>query len=234
MAEMAAIPKDGYVPVPDGVDAVTAAAVPSSAMTALLPLRWGARLEAGETVLVNGATGFAGRLAVQVARLLGAGRVVATGRDDVALRSLHDLGADTLIDLKQPDEPLAQAFSAAAGDGYDVVLDYLWGRPTDVLLSTFVPRELSLAQRRCRLVQIGEMAGSTVSLPTGALRTSGLEIRGAASGLTPDVLTAATDQMGDWIRAGKLHAEIEQVPLSDVGRVWGRADLHGKRIVLVP
>lgn len=234
MAERALIPKDSYFPVPDGIDAATAATIPGSAMTSLFSLRWGVGLEEGETVLVNGATGFAGKLAVQVARLLGAGRVVGTGRDDAALRSLRELGADAVIDLKQPPEQLAEAFTAAAGDGYDVILDYLWGRPTEILLRTLVPRKLALPTRRCRLVQIGEMAGPTISLSADALRTSGLVIQGAGTGIPPEVIGTGTEQVMEWIRAGKLHAGIEQVPLRDVERVWERSDLHGRRIVLVP
>src|SRR5262249_11428310 len=139
MAEKVAINKVYYVPIPDGVDAATAATVPASAMTALFPLKYGANLQPGETVLINGATGFAGILAVQVAKLLGAGRVVGTGRNDESLRSLMELGADAVIDLKQSDQQLAEAFTKAAGEtGYHVIIDFLWGHPTEVLIKTLV------------------------------------------------------------------------------------------------
>ena len=235
MAERAAIPSAYQVPIPDGVDAVTAASVPSSTLTALFPLKWGAKLQPGETVLVNGATGFAGRLAIQVAKLLGAGHVVGTGRDAAALRSLHALGADNVIDLKQSPDRLAQAFKSAAGEaGYNVILDFLWGRPTETLIKTLVPEKLAFARGRTRLVQIGEAAGPAITLPADALRTSGLEITGGGGGLTPEAIAEGTTQVWEWIKAGKLQAEIEVVPLKDVERAWGRADLHGKRIVLVP
>ena len=235
MAERAAIPAAYQVPIPDGVDAVTAASVPSSTLTALFPLKWGVKLQPGETVLVNGATGFAGRLAVQVAKLLGAGRVVGTGRDVTALRSLHALGADGVIDLKQSPDRLATAFKDAAGEtGYNIILDFLWGRPTETLLKTLVPEKLAFARGRTRLVQIGEAAGPTITLSADALRTSGLEITGGGGGLTPEAIGEGTSQVWEWIKAGKLQAEIEVVPLKDVERAWGRADLHGKRIVLVP
>jgi NADPH:quinone reductase-like Zn-dependent oxidoreductase len=100
----------------------------------------------GETVLIQGATGVAGRLAVKVARLLGAGRIVATGRDDNALQDLLALGADAVITTAVPDDALARAFTQAAGDGYDVVLDFLWGHPTEILLRTLVPDELETAK----------------------------------------------------------------------------------------
>jgi NADPH:quinone reductase-like Zn-dependent oxidoreductase len=235
MAEKVVFPKAYQVPVPDGVDAATAATVPASALTSLFPLKWGAKLQPDETVLINGATGFAGKLAVQVARLLGAKRVIGTGRNAVALDELHDLGADAVIDLKQSDENLVEAFKQEAGaSGFQIILDFLWGHPTELLIEAFVPRELSFAKHRVRLVQVGEMAGSKISLAAEALRTSGLEIVGAGSGLTPETIAEGTHQVMEWIKAGKLQAEIEQVPLKDVESAWKRTDIHGKRIVIVP
>lgn len=234
MAEKTMIPKTHTVPIPEGVDAVTAAALPTSAITALFPLKWTAQLQPGETVLVNGATGVSGRLAVQIARLLGAGRVVGTGRNDQALRVLRELGADAVIDLKQPDEELADAFTKEVAKGCDIILDFLWGHPTEVLVKTLVPHELAFAQRRVRLIQIGEMAGPTISLSADALRTSGLEIRGVGADISPEAISAATDQVWDWIAQDKLHIEIEPVPLKDVEHAWRRTDVQGKRIVVVP
>ena len=165
----------------------------------------------------------------------GRGRVIGTGRDAAALQSLHALGADSVIDLKQSPDKLATAFKDAAGEtGYNVILDFLWGRPTETLLKTLVPDKLAFARGRTRLVQIGEMAGPAITLSADALRTSGLEITGAGAGLTPEAIGEGTSQVWEWIKAGKLQAEIEVVPLKDVERAWGRADLHGKRIVLVP
>lgn len=235
MAEKAVVPKTHCVPIPEGVDAATAATVPAPTLTALFALRWGAKLQPDETVLIHGATGFAGNLAVQVARLLGAQRVIGTGRSQASLEKLRELGADAVIDLKQSDEALVEAFKQEAGaSGDQVILDFVWGRPTELLLEALVPRELSFARHSIRLVQIGEMAGPTISLPAQALRTSGLELLGAGSGLTPEAVAAGTQQVWEWIKAGKLQADIEQVPLRDVESVWKRTDVHGKRFVLVP
>lgn len=234
MAEKVAIPKAYYASIPDGVDAATAATVPASALTGLFPLKWGAKLQSGETVLINGATGFTGKLAVQVAKLLGAGRVIGTGRDAESLWSLGELGADEVIDLKQPDEQLAEAFTKAAGEsGYHVIIDFLWGHPTEVLIKTLVPRELAFAKHPIRLVQIGEMAGSNISLSADSLRTSGLEIIGGSAGLTPEAIGEGTQMVWEWITAGKLRADIEEVPLKDVATAWQRTDLHGKRLSLI-
>ena len=104
--------------------------------------KWGAKLQAGETVLINGATGVSGKLAVQTAKLLGAGRVVGTGRNVGHLTRIQELGADAVIDLRKPDEEVMDEFQKQAGDGYDVILDFLWGHPTELLIKTLVPREL--------------------------------------------------------------------------------------------
>ncbi|EID44355.1 quinone oxidoreductase family protein [Parageobacillus thermoglucosidasius] len=233
MAEKAVVPKTSTVPVPEGIDAVTAAALPASALTSLFPLKWGAKLQQGETVLINGATGVSGKLAVQIAKLLGAGRIVGTGRNPESLKRVLELGADAVIDLKQSDEELADSFKKEAGEGYDVILDFLWGRPTEILLKTFVPHELVPASRRVRLVQIGEKAGSTISLSADTLRTSGLEIYGAAAGWAPEAINEATNQVWEWIKEGKLSMDIETVPLKEIESVWKRTDFHGKRIVII-
>jgi NADPH:quinone reductase-like Zn-dependent oxidoreductase len=233
MAEKTVIPQGYHVPVPEGVDAVIAAALPASALTSLFPLKWGAKLQPGETVLINGATGVSGKLAVQIARLLGAGRVVGTGRNEDSIKQVKEFGADAVIGLKQPDEKLMEDFRKEAGEGYDVILDFLWGRPTDLLIKTLVPSELRLS-KPVRLIQIGEKAGTTISLSADSLRTSGLEIRGGAAGFTPETMGEATNQVWDWLKANKLHMDIEQVPLSEIEMVWERTDFQGKRIVIVP
>lgn len=235
LAETAIISERSYANIPEGVDAVTAAALPASALTALFSLKGAARLEPGETVLVQGATGVSGRQAIQVAKLLNAGRIVATGRNEESLRELEMLGVDTVIDLKQSDEDLTAAFHQAAGTtGYQVILDFIWGHPTDVLLKALVPHNLSLPQHRTRLIHIGEAAGSTVSLPGASLRTSGLEIYGAGANLTPETIAEGTTIVWDWIKEGKLHMNIERVPLREVESAWLRTDVHGKRLVIVP
>jgi NADPH2:quinone reductase len=104
-----------------------------------MSMRTAAGLGAGETVLIQGATGVAGRLAVKIARLLGAGRIVATGRDDDALQELTMIGADAVINTAVDDAELVNAFRDGAGDGYDVIVDYLWGRPTELLTRALIP-----------------------------------------------------------------------------------------------
>jgi len=225
----------GYIfPAPDGIDPAVAAAVLPAVLTSLLPLKHSAKLLAGETVLVNGATGVSGRIAVQVAKLLGAGRVVGTGRNPASLRLLTKLGADEVIDINQPDDRLSEAFTAAATPkGYDIVVDFLWGHPAEILINTFIPREAGFPDRQIRYVQIGEKAGSHVSLPGSALRTSGLTLLGVGQ-ISPEILSGEISGIWNWIKAGKCYMDIERVPLAAIAEAWTREDLAGKRLVLVP
>lgn len=224
----------GYIiPIPDGMDPASASAIPSSALTALLSLKYSAKLQAGETVLVNGATGVSGRIAIQVAKLLGAGRVIATGRNERSLRLLPELGADAVIDLKEQDEDLMKAFKeAGGGGGIDVVVDFIWGHPAEVLIGAFIPAEVGFARRRIRYVQVGEKAGSSISLPASALRTSGLELMGVGR-ISMEVVQEEMKQVWKWMAADKLYMEIERVPLAEIAEAWRRDDLEGKRVVIV-
>lgn len=245
MAETAVIPQEykAYVtPVPGGIDIAVAAALPAAALTSLLPLKYAAKLQPGETLLINGATGVSGKIAVQIAKMLGAGRIVGTGRAESNLRLLSDLGADAVIDLKQPDEKIAEAFMQAAGTGkgdtskrdhgYDVILDFLWGHPTELLLQTLVPRAAQFAQGRIRFVQIGQAAGPTISLPAETIRTSGLEIMGIGK-IPLEAVREGMTQVWNWIKENKIQMDIERVPLKDIAQAWTRKT-EGTRIVIIP
>lgn len=235
MAEIAVVPaqlRRFLSPVPDGVDAAVAAALPASAMTGYLPLRYGAGLKPGETVLINGATGVSGRIAVQLAGRLGAGRIVGSGRNPEGLTALRSLGATATVDLTASDDEIVAAYAECAGDGYDVILDFLWGHPTELLLRTIVPTEVGVAGRRVRMVQIGQSAGPTITLGAEALRTSGLELTGAG-GVAPEVVQEAIGQVWAWIAEGSLDIDVDRVPLENVSEAWGRSTA-GRRTVIVP
>lgn len=222
------------VPIPDGIDPASAAAIPPATLTSLLSLKYSAKLQPGETVLINGATGVSGRIAIQVAKLLGAGKVIATGRNESSLQLLPKLGADSIIDLKQPDGQLAKAFADAIGEnGIDAVVDFIWGHPAEVLIGTLIPKEAGFAKRRVRYLQIGEKAGSHISLPGSALRTSGLELMGIGK-ISQEVLQQEMRNVWNWIAENKLYMEIEKVPLAGIATAWQRVDLEGKRLVIIP
>ncbi len=221
-------------PIPDGIDPSKAAALPRSILTSLLPLKYSAWLQPGETVLINGATGVSGRIAVQVAKMLGAGKIIGTGRNEKSLHLLPQLGADTVIDISRPDENIREAFAAEdASKKIDVVLDFLWGHPAELLINTFIPKEVGFARRTIRYVQVGEKAGSQLALPAAALRTSGLQLMGI--GMIPmEALGEEMTRVWNWVREDKFYMEIERVPLAEIATAWQRENLAGKRLVIIP
>ena len=233
MAEKVVIPEAYATPIPKGVTAEQAAVIPSAALSSLGPLKYAAKLQLGETVLINGATSVSGMLAVQIAKYLGAGRVIGTGRNPETGEKLRELGADAFINLNQPDEKVAEALKKEAGKGYDVILDYLWGRPAEVIISTFTPTGLGVPSRRTRFVLIGGLAGRTAQLSGQSLLTSGLEIYGMGAQTPPEAHAEGTRLVWDMIKQGKLSMDIVKYPLKDIEKVWDMEE-HGKRIVIVP
>jgi NADPH2:quinone reductase len=233
MAEHTVVARARCWPVPEGLDDITAAALPNPALSSWLPLKWRAQLAAGETVLILGASGIAGKLAVRIAKILGAGRVVAAGRNGQVLRTLSDFGADAVIHLEGSDQEVTLAFAREAGDkGYDVIVDYLWGHPTELLLSALTRAEFSLKAAGPRLIPVGESAGPAISLPAAALRSAGLGILGG--GFPPmNILLDAYHQAMARAAAGELRIDTERVALSDVEEAWPRVE-HGRRLVLIP
>ncbi len=237
MAERTVVSRFRCLPIPDAVDDVAAAALPNPALSSWLPLVWRARLQPGETVLILGATGVAGKLAIQIAKHLGAGRVVAAGRNRHVLETLPDLGADAIIALDQSDRELTAAFVRESGQNpFGIVLDYLWGRPTAVLIDALTGHDLKAESSIVRLIEIGEMAGPTLSLSAAALRSSGLEIYGSGGGgsIPHTAILETFPKLWELAATGTLRIDTEAVSLADVESTWQRQAASGRRIVFVP
>jgi NADPH:quinone reductase-like Zn-dependent oxidoreductase len=235
MAESTVAPRPFCFPVPVELDDATAAALPNPGVSAWLSLTNCAKLAPGESVLILGATGVTGQLAVQIAKLLGATRVIGAGRNRQVLRSLRELGADTVIPIDQPEDSLKFAFAQEAGEaGFDVIIDYVWGRPTEVLLAAITKSEFATAAKPTRLVQVGESAGPTISLPAAVLRSTPLTIVGTGGIPSREILVDAMQQVMTRAARGELRIETERVPLAEIERVWDRPQQSGRRIVLVP
>lgn len=222
------------VSVPDELDDVTAAALANPGMSSRAALMR-AQFVADESVLVLGATGVAGRLAVQVARRLGAQHIVAAGRNPAALEELMTLGADTVISLNQEQDALVEALRAAVAEvKINVVLDYLWGQPAESLLQAIAQKGLNRAAPRIRFVQIGSMAGAAISLPAAVLRSSGLELLG--SGFGSASLEQILQAVGELFReAAKkpFQITVKAAPLSEVEALWNSSE-QGTRVVFQP
>lgn len=149
---------------------------------------------------------------------------------------MKEAGADAFVSLAQSDEKLAEALQKEAGEGYDVILDYLWGHPTEVLISTFTPTAIGFARKRTRFVVIGGLAGRSMELSAQSLVTSGLEIHGFGVPNTPENLrdrAEGTAQIWDMLKQGALSMDVVQVPLSEIEKAW-ELEEHGRRIVIVP
>jgi NADPH2:quinone reductase len=219
------------VALPDELDDATVAGFLNPAMAAWLALAVRAELLPGENVLVLGATGVAGRLVVQFARHLGAGGLVAAGRDPGSLATLPTLGADRVIDLGEPTEVVAEAVAASSAD---VVVDFLWGAPAEVTLGALARRGLDNGARRVRYVQIGETAGAELTLRAASLRSTGVEILGSGAGSVPiERIMAEMPRVLKLAADGSARLDVETVPLADVADAWQR-ETHGRRLVVVP
>jgi len=234
MAELTVVPRAFCFPLPPGMGDETAAALANPGVSAWLSLTHRAKLAGGESVLVLGATGVTGQLAVQIAKLLGAVRVVGAGRNERVLARLGDLGADATIQLDQAPEALKEAYLSEMGTGFDMILDYLWGEPTEALLAAITKSEFAETGKETRLVQVGESAGATMRLPAAVLRSTAVTILGTA-GIPPrEVLFDAMREVMKRGATGELRMETERVALAEVESVWKRAGQAGCRTVLAP
>jgi NADPH:quinone reductase-like Zn-dependent oxidoreductase len=217
MAERTAIDARRSVLLPDGTDPIAVAAAMNPAMSSWLALRRRIAFRPGQRVLVLGATGSAGRMAVQIARRLGAAEVIAAGRDADKLAALPALGATATVSLSEPRDA-------------DVVLDYLWGVPAATAMAALVRADRG---RPLTWIQIGSVAGATAPIPSGALRAARLQIIGSGQGSvdTRDILAELPDLAREL--AG-LAVDAWPRALADVEDAWADAAGTTRRIVLTP
>lgn len=232
MAERTVVPRAFTFPVPETLEDQTAAALPNPGISAWLSLAYRAKLAPGENVLILGATGVTGKLAVKIAKLLGAARVVAAGRNQEALSRLLDQGADATISLSLPVAELSEAFMREAGQSaFQVVIDYVWGQPAETFLNAMTRKEFAAMKSETRFVQVGESAGPTISLPAAVLRSTALTIMGTA-GIPPRyVLTEAFQRVMAHAAKGELQIDTEKIPLVDIESAWQR-EQTGRRFVI--
>ena len=234
MAQRTVVPRQFTFPVPKEVNDETAAALPNPGVSAWLSLAFRAKLAHGEDVLILGATGVAGKLAIKIAKLLGAGRVVAAGRNPGVLTTLHKLGADATIHVDAPAIDLRDAFVREAGQsGFQVVIDYVWGHPAEGFLAAITRKEFAVIKSETRFVQVGESAGPRISLPAAVLRSTPLTLLGTA-GIPPrDILVNALQRVMAYAASGELQVDTERVPLADIENAW-RRNQRGRRLVITP
>ncbi|UVJ41320.1 zinc-binding alcohol dehydrogenase family protein [Arthrobacter sp. CJ23] len=212
-AERTVVAEDDLLDLADGVDDVTAAALGNTGLAAWLALTWRAKLQPGQNVLVLGATGALGSVAVQLAKALGAGRVVAADRDPERLALSIERGADATVTIT-PDADLVGAFRNVAGDrGFDVIIDPVWGDPALAAMH--------VAARGARHIQIGQSAAATIQLPASLIRGTRLEILGFAHVDPPaQVRRDAYLKLTGLAATGALTVDTMTLPLADCQRAW--------------
>jgi NADPH2:quinone reductase len=227
LAERTLIERDQAFDVPDDLDPALAVCFGVAGLAGWLAVRWRGALEEGETVLVLGATGTVGEVAVQAARLGGAGRVVAAGRRTEGLERARELGADVTVQLDDADD-LAAAFREAAGGAVDLVIDPLWGPPAAAAIETLVPYG--------RHVQLGQSAAQELSLASATIRGRPVSILGHTNFAVPlEVRREAYERMAAHAAAGELTAAYETVPLERAPEAWERQRSGpGVKLVVTP
>lgn len=236
IAEKAIVDKSRVVKLPENINNAIASALPNAVMGSALALRFRASLEKGQTVLVNGATGVTGKIAVQLAKYYGAKKVIVTGRNEQSLQELLMLGADEIISVKQDDESfILQIKKSHKQNPIDVVIDYLWGHSAELILSSL--KGNGDFSHRTRFVTVGGMAGDTITLSSSILRGTDIQISGSGLGswtreevkllfdeILPEIFQLAADN--------KLKIETVNAELKDIEKVWGMNIDGGKRLVI--
>ncbi len=226
VAELARSGSAEPIPVPDGADPAVAAALGIAGLAGWLPLAWRAPLRRGETVLVLGATGTAGLVAVQAARLLGAGRVVAAGRDAARLARAREAGAHATVSL-QGEGLVERLAEACGGAGPSYVYDPLWGEPLLAALQAAAPG--------ARVVNLGQAAGAAAAITSATVRGRQLELFGHSNFAVPrPALAAQYGRLVSHAVAGDLTIDVERVSLDDIGDAWRRqAEGAGGKLVAI-
>jgi NADPH:quinone reductase-like Zn-dependent oxidoreductase len=219
MAEYCLVEVTRCIPLPAALDDVMAAAMAIPGMSSWAAFVERAKLAKGETVLINGATGASGRLAVQIAKHLGAGKVIATGRDEETLQALRGYGADVTIGLTRDKAALEIEFRHQFRAGVDVVLDYLWGPSAELLLATAA--EVAPDAVPIRFIGIGSISAPAIALPSAVIRSTAIELMGSGLGSVPmprvfhviaQVLNAAVPA------AFRIQSQV--VPLREIATFW--------------
>ncbi|WP_327403355.1 zinc-binding dehydrogenase [Streptomyces sp. NBC_01288] len=224
LAESVPVPEADGFPVPAGLDPALAAALGIAGLAGWIALDQRAQLQSGETVLVLGAGGSAGRLAVRSARVLGAGRVVGAARGKNLPQTLG-LDADAVVDLA--DEGAVDAeLAAAAPGGYDVIVDFLWGG--------FAPLAMNHARSGARYVQVGNSAGAASTIVGPVLRNKPLTLIGHGLFVTPvEVRRSAYARLAGHAAEGEITMDLERTRLADIGETWEHLRAGASRKLVV-
>lgn len=227
MADKTVIKLDHSIELPSDSDPVTVAGAMNPAMASWLALRCRVPFRQGQKVLILGATGSSGTMAVQIARHLGASQIIAAGRDELRLAKLPALGATEIV-------PLGDARLGALACEVDVVLDFVWGESAvgvmEAVLKQRTDRSMPLAW-----IHVGSMAGEIAAIPGAFLRSANLQIMGSGHGSVSvrEILTALP-ALARELAGGTFRIDVKAMPLRNVEQAWAEAAHTSDRIVLTP
>lgn len=237
IAEKAIVEKSRIVKLPENIDDATAAALPNAVMGSALALRFRANLKEGEIVLINGATGVTGKIAVQIAKHYGAKKVIATGRNEQSLKELLSLGADEVISLKQGNETFVEHIKKIHQQTpIDVVIDYLWGQSSEQILTAL--KGNGGFSHRTRYITVGGMMSDTITLSSSILRSTDIHISGSGIGTWTKeeimlLITEILPEMFQLAADNKLKIDTEIAEIKDVEVLWNAEIPGGKRLVIM-
>jgi NADPH2:quinone reductase len=231
-AELCVAHPQAVFPLADSIPDTVAAALGNPAMSSWGALTYRAKFVPGQSVLILGATGVAGQLAVQIAKRRGAKRVIACGRNQQALEKTRALGADTTISLELPHDELVRTIRNEIQAGVDVVLDYVWGPPAQAALEAIARRDNETSP--LRYIQIGQSAGRTIPLDGSMLRSNAVELLGSGFGSVAltDLLTSISDFFAEAARQ-PFEVAIRTLPLRDITSAWDEPE-GDARFVFIP
>jgi NADPH:quinone reductase-like Zn-dependent oxidoreductase len=236
LAEKATIEKDRIVKLPSHLEDTKAAALANAVIGSAMGLRFKADIQRGDVVLINGATGFTGRVAVQIAKHYGAKKVIVTGRNPQSLQDLIDLGADEIISVEQGAEQfLAQLKDIHTNSPIDIIVDYLWGHTAELILASL--KGNGSFTNRTRFVSVGSITGDLIQLSATNLRSVDLQLTGSGLGgwskdQVQKLFTEILPEMFQLAADGKLKVETIEVKLRDIADLWNMDVPVGKRLVV--
>ena len=223
LVERTDFPRDLVAHVPDGLDDAVAATCGVAGIAGWLPLSERAPVRPDDRVVILGATGTVGSVTVQVARLLGAERVVAAGRDPERLERARALGADEVVSV-DGDDLAGRLLDAAGGDGPTLVVDGLWGEPARAAVEAAAPN--------ARIVHLGQSAGPEATLASAAVRGKRLSILGHSNfALTPAEHAKAYGEVAEHVAAGRIAIDVEKFSLGEIAEAWAAQGRGAKAVV---
>jgi NADPH:quinone reductase-like Zn-dependent oxidoreductase len=229
MAELCSVDEARMMPIAHDIDSETAAALGLTGVAAWMSLSTRGRIAHGEQVLILGADGAVGQIAVQAARLLGAGRVVAASRSEDGRSVALKLGADAVVDNSGEDVDLIAARIEAACEGpLSLVIDPVWGAGSAAAIRALGPNG--------RLVNFGSAGGPIVPLDSAVLRSKSLSVLGYTNVmLTFDEMCTAVRALHEHAAEGRIQVLVETFGLDETPAAFQRAGQSPHRkLVVVP